>query len=237
MTVSWELPLSKDSLVLKFFWGGAVAWHWHWLQSGSETELPEKPNPWYLGPPEGASLLQSCYFHGCCTLFLSKAGQTFVLADKWVQCYRPFVSWSPCVFQPISTHSAPKSFALIFLRNWGTVSRLLSGVSSLRLPLLTSVPREPLLPGSDFCFACGRLVWERWFFIAATSDTSPFSFDLQCSRKIGKVQIWLPNHPNCWSSIELMLVNISCVSFRCRYSGHSFTWLLWASVLLSIKWG
>ena len=88
-----------------------------------------------------------------------------------------------------------------------------SRVSSLQLPLLTSAPREPLLPGSFFCSACGRLVWERWFFIAATSDTSPFSFALQCSGKIGKVQIWLPDLLNWWSSIELMLGNISCVSF------------------------
>ena len=234
MTVSWDLLLSPDSLVLNFFWGGAVAWHWHWLQSGSETELPEKPNPWYLGPPEGASLLQSCYLHGCCTLFLSKASQTFVLADKWIQCYRPFVSWSPCVFQPISTHSAPESFALMFLRNWGYRFKtvLWSFFSPTSSPNFR--PQEPLVPGSDFCFACGRLVWEGWFFIAATS---PFSFALQCSRKIGEVQIWLPDHLNCWSSVELMLVNISCVSFRCRYCGHSFTWLLWASVLLSIKWG
>lgn len=83
--VSWDLPLSPDSLVLNFFSGGAVAWYCHWLQSGSETELPERPNPWCLGPPEAAGLLQSCYLHGCCTLFLSKASQTFVLADKWVK--------------------------------------------------------------------------------------------------------------------------------------------------------
>ena len=83
-----------------------------------------------------------------------------------------------------------------------------SRVPALRLPLLTPHPGNPCSQAVSSVLTVGG-----WFFRAATSDTSPFSFALQCSGKIGEVQIWLPGLLNWWSSIELMLVNIPCVSF------------------------